>query len=344
MKQIAWITGAGKLSGARFVAPFFLSALRTAARACCDEVVASDAPAMGEGVHLVLDASMPLVGREDMERLIEAAKECGGTAIAKGGGACPRCVAGPSGEVREVSMAKDALSTVSTPMGAAQALAALRRQKCEALLALGVWLVDPAQTYLDPDVQIGPGTVVHPGCTISGGSVIGGDCTLLPNSRIHASRIGDRTTVENAVITDCEVGSDTTVGPFAYLRNGVTVGDRCRIGCFVELKNSAIGNETKISHLTYVGDSDLGEDVNLGCGVVFVNYDGKTKHRSSVGDRAFIGCNVNLISPVRIGPEAYVAAGSTITDEVPGGAFAIARERQTTKPGWVEERKKKGKL
>lgn len=122
------------------------------------------------------------------------------------------------------------------------------------------------------------------------------------------------------------------------------MGEKCRVGDFVELKNSNIGDGTKISHLTYVGDSDVGEKVNLGCGVVFVNYDGKNKNRSIVGDGAFVGCNVNLVSPVNVGSNAYIAAGSTITEDVPDGAMAIARERQSIKEDWVSKRKMEGKL
>ena len=156
--------------------------------------------------------------------------------------------------------------------------------------------------------------------------------------------IGDGTTVEASVLIDCRVGSHTTVGPNAYLRPKANVGDHCRIGDFVEIKNSNIGDGTKVSHLTYVGDADLGKNINLGCGVVFSNYDGKRKYRSTVGDDAFIGCNVNLVSPVSIEAGAYIAAGSTITKDVPAGALAIARERQRNLSGWVETRKAEGKL
>ena len=174
--------------------------------------------------------------------------------------------------------------------------------------------------------------------------VIGEGCTLLPNCRIDASRVGAGTRVESSVLLSCEVGANATVGPFAYIRPQTRVGDGCRVGDFVELKNATIGEGTKISHLTYVGDSDLGRDINLGCGVVFVNYDGKEKHRTTVDDKAFIGCNVNLVSPVHVGREAYIAAGSTVTEDVPGGALAIARQRQTVRPGWVDKRKEEGKL
>ena len=140
------------------------------------------------------------------------------------------------------------------------------------------------------------------------------------------------------------VGCDTTIGPNAYLRPGTVVGDNCRVGDFVEIKNSTIGSGTKISHLTYVGDATLGERINLGCGVVFVNYDGKNKQRVSVGDDSFIGCNVNLVAPLNIGKRVYIAAGSTVTKDIEDGALCIARERETVKPGWVWDRIEKGLL
>ena len=208
----------------------------------------------------------------------------------------------------------------------------------------GVVLIDPQATYIDAGVRIGAGTVIYPGNVLEGRTAVGAGCTLLPNNRLHDTTVGDGATLESVVAIEAEVGEGTTVGPFAYLRHGCKVGARCRIGDFVEIKNSTVGDETRISHLTYVGDSDLGRDINLGCGVVFVNYDGKKKYRSRVEDHAFIGCNVNLVSPVRVGREAYVAAGSTVTEDVPDAALCIARARQAVKPGWVEARKKAGKL
>ena len=140
------------------------------------------------------------------------------------------------------------------------------------------------------------------------------------------------------MILESRVGSDTTVGPFAYLRPNSNVGSGCKVGDFVEIKNSTLGDGAKASHLTYIGDSDVGERVNLGCGVVFVNYDGSRKYRSVVEDGAFIGCNSNLVSPVHIGKNAYVAAGSTITKDVPEGALYVARARGKSLEGWVEKR------
>lgn len=225
-----------------------------------------------------------------------------------------------------------------------QAAKTMQRRINERLMRSGVTLIDPDNTYIEETVTIGQDTVVYPGCTLQGETAIGSDCTILPHCRMSNAIIGDGTTVEASVLIDCRVGSHTTVGPNAYLRPKANVGDHCRIGDFVEIKNSNIGDGTKVSHLTYVGDADLGKNINLGCGVVFSNYDGKRKYRSTVGDDAFIGCNVNLVSPVSVEAGAYIAAGSTITKDVPGGALAIARERQRNLSGWVETRKAEGKL
>lgn len=226
----------------------------------------------------------------------------------------------------------------------AAAFRCLRERTVKRHLQNGVVILDPDRTVIEPDVQIGAGTIVYPNNTLQGHTQIGSGCTLYPGSRMLDAVIGGETTVESSVMLSCAVGSHTTVGPFAYLRPQASVGDHCRIGDFVEVKNSNIGDGTKVSHLTYVGDSDLGKKINLGCGVVFVNYDGKIKHRTTVDDNAFIGCNVNLVSPVHVGENAYVAAGSTIDEDVPADALYIARARGVIKEGWVTRRKEKGKL
>lgn len=211
-------------------------------------------------------------------------------------------------------------------------------------MANGVTLIDAEHTYIDADVSIGEGTTIYPNCTLQSGTVVGKNCMLFPNSRFSKAIIMDNVTVESSILIECSIGMGTTVGPFAYIRPGSVVGEKCRVGDFVEIKNSTIGNGTKVSHLTYVGDSDLGTDINLGCGVVFVNYDGKVKKRSIVEDNAFIGCNTNLVAPVHVGKAAYIAAGTTITEDVPDGALYIARSRGTIKEGWVYKRKEDGKL
>ena len=205
-------------------------------------------------------------------------------------------------------------------------------------LERGVKFIDINTAYIDEEAVIGAGTVIYPCVVIEGKSVIGKDCVIGQNSKIKDSKIGDGTDIMSSVITESAVGERTHIGPFAYLRPGSKIGNDCKVGDFVEIKNSSFGDGTKASHLAYIGDSDVGAGVNIGCGVVFVNYDGRDKHRSNVGDGAFIGCNTNLVSPVNVEEKAYSAAGSTITQDVPSGALAIAREKQRNLEGWVEKR------
>ena len=197
-------------------------------------------------------------------------------------------------------------------------------------LEAGVRFIDIRTAYIDEGVTIGAGTVIYPCVVIEGDVTIGENCTIGQNSRIKDSVIGDDTSIQSSVILESKVGSGTSVGPFAYLRPNSEVGDGCKVGDFVEIKNSKLGDGAKAAHLTYVGDSDVGERVNLGCGVVFVNYDGSRKYRSVVEDGAFIGCNVNLVSPVHVGKDAYIAAGSTITEDVPDGALYVDRDKGRT--------------
>ena len=207
-----------------------------------------------------------------------------------------------------------------------------------ALMEQGVEFADIDSVYIDPTVKIEAGAFIGPCVTLTGNVSIGKNTKILQNTRIVDSEIGEGTTIESSVILESKVGNNTSVGPFAYIRPGSSVGDNCKVGDFVEIKNSNVGNGTKASHLTYIGDSDLGENINLGCGVVFVNYDGTNKYRTVVKDGAFIGCNVNLISPVTINEGAYIAAGSTITMDVPKDALAVARSRQTVIEDWAAKR------
>lgn len=174
---------------------------------------------------------------------------------------------------------------------------------------------------ISPLAAIGENTFIGAGCRIEGNTVIGKNCSVI-----------------SSVITDSVIGDNVSIGPFAYIRPGCKVGDNVKVGDFVELKNSVIGNDTKISHLTYVGDSDVGSKVNFGCGTITVNYDGHKKHRTVIGDNAFIGCNTNLIAPVTVGNNTFIAAGSTVTDDIPDDSFAIARQRQTTKTDYMKGR------
>lgn len=215
----------------------------------------------------------------------------------------------------------------------------MRRRINTRLMEEGVTLIDADSTYIEKTVTVGKDTVIYPGNVLSGGTVIGENCILYPNNRMENAVIGDGVTVQSSVILDARVGDGTTVGPYAYLRPHTEVGKKARIGDFVELKNARIGDGSKVSHLTYVGDGDVGIDCNIGCGVVFVNYDGKNKFRTSVADHAFIGSNSNLVAPLQIGSHAFVAAGSTVTEDVPDNALCIARGRQVNKADWVLKKK-----
>lgn len=209
------------------------------------------------------------------------------------------------------------------------------------LVRRGVRVIDPDAVYIGPNVQVGRGTVLLPGTILHGNTVIGENCRIGPNSMIRDCVIETGVTVNSSQLIESTVGTNSTVGPFAYVRPHCHIGPNVKVGDFVELKNSSIGADTKISHLTYVGDSDVGRHVNFGCGTVTVNYDGHTKSRTIIGDDAFIGCNTNLIAPVNVGGGAYTAAGSTITDDVPADSLAIARSVQVNKRHWAAKRKKK---
>ena len=187
--------------------------------------------------------------------------------------------------------------------------------------------------YIDKDAVVEEGAVVFPNNYIGAGSVIKSGVVLRPNNIIENSVVEEGAVVTASVLESAHVGKRAQVGPFCYMRAGAKVGEGCKAGDFVEIKNASLGDGTKASHLAYVGDCDVGAGCNVGCGVIFVNYDGKQKHRSKVGDRAFIGSNSNIIAPVNIGDDAYIAAGTTITEDVPEAALVIGRSRQTVKEG-----------
>ena len=204
----------------------------------------------------------------------------------------------------------------------------------------GVRVLDPNAVYIDPRVTIGRGTMLLPGTILRGETAVGCGCTIGPNAMVRDCVIGDETEINASQVNESTIGSRTHVGPFAYVRPGCTIGDDIKVGDFVEVKNSSIGDGTKISHLTYVGDSDVGRHVNFGCGTVTTNYDGVKKYRCTIGDSAFIGCNTNLVAPVTVGEGSYIAAGATITKDVPADALAVARARQENKEGWAKRRRK----
>lgn len=200
----------------------------------------------------------------------------------------------------------------------------------------GIRIMDPGSTYIDPRVTIGEGTILLPNTIIRGACTIGEDCEIGPNVMLSGVTIGNGCIITEAHIHDSVIEEGSDVGPYTHIRPGCHVGRGSHIGAFVQLKNCNLGEGTKMSHLTYVGDADVGKGVNFGCGTITSNYDGFKKHRTVIGDNAFIGCNTNLIAPVAVGEGAYVAAGSTVTKDVPGDALCIARARQENKEGWAE--------
>lgn len=217
----------------------------------------------------------------------------------------------------------------------------MTRHECERHMRNGVTIIDPETVYIDVGVKIGADTVIYPNVIIQGDTVIGERVTILSNSFLRNAVIADEVCIDSSKIVESSVGARTTIGPMSHLRNHTEIAEDCRIGNFVEFKNSHFGKGSKCAHLTYVGDADVGSGVNFGCGVVTVNYDGKNKYRTIIKDGAFIGSNCNLIAPVTIGENALLAAGSTITDPVADGDMGIARSRQENKAGYGTKYKNK---
>lgn len=215
----------------------------------------------------------------------------------------------------------------------------LRRRKNEELMAEGVSIMDPASTFIDADVKIGRDTVIYPFTWIEGSTVIGEDCEIGPSVRFQNMTVGNNVTAQFTYAHDAQVDDGVILGQFTHIRPNTHLKEHVKIGNFVEVKNSVVGEGTKLPHLSYIGDCDMGSGVNMGCGTITVNYDGKTKFRTKVGNNAFVGCNSNLVAPVTVEDGAYIGAGSTITDTVPKDTLAIARARQRNIPGWKDRRK-----
>jgi bifunctional UDP-N-acetylglucosamine pyrophosphorylase / glucosamine-1-phosphate N-acetyltransferase len=226
---------------------------------------------------------------------------------------------------------------VNDRVALAEAERIMRKRINEIHMRNGVSLIDPTNTYIGSDVQIGSDTVVYPGTTISGGTVIGNDCLIGSNCEIHNCMVGNGTVIRQSAAYDSQIGSDVNIGPFAHIRPQSEIHDEVKIGNFVEVKKAVFGKGSKASHLSYIGDAEVGSNVNIGCGSITVNYDGKNKYLTKIEDEAFIGCNSNLVAPVTVGKGAYVAAGSTITEDVPGEGLAIARARQVNKEDYAQK-------
>lgn len=228
---------------------------------------------------------------------------------------------------------------ISTQIDLAEATAHMQDRINAQHMLNGVRMIDPTSVYIDSTVEIGPDVVLYPGVILEGGCNIAAGVVIGAHSHLKDTIVGEGAIVRQSVAINAIIGAGTEVGPFAYLRPEANIGDQCKVGSFVEIKKSTIGTKSKVPHLSYVGDTTVGSGVNIGCGVITANYDGKNKHNTIIEDDAFIGSNVNLIAPVTIGAGAVVAAGSTVTKNVTSCALCIARARQEEKPDWAKNRR-----
>ena len=238
----------------------------------------------------------------------------------------------------------DEIRGINSRTELAEVSSMVRQQKNEELMAAGVTLIDPATTYVDADVVVGPDTVIYPCVFLEGSTKIGSACEIHSGSRIVNSTVGDRVCVRNhTVVTDSTVESGAFLGPFAHIRPGSEVGEDVHIGNFVELKKTTMGKGAKANHLAYLGDTTVGARTNVGAGTITCNYDGEKKHQTVIGEGVFVGSNSTLVAPVTLADGSYIAAGSAVTTDVPAGALAIGRARQENKEGWVAKRKEAAK-
>jgi bifunctional UDP-N-acetylglucosamine pyrophosphorylase/glucosamine-1-phosphate N-acetyltransferase len=234
---------------------------------------------------------------------------------------------------------------INTRVDLAMANEVLRQKKLKDLMLSGVTVVDPKTTYVDRTVEVGKDSILYPNCHLQGKTKIGERCIIEPNSKISDSLIGNDVTIRaNSVITESKIEEGASIGPFAHLRPLSEVKTKAKIGNFVEVKKSVIGKGSKANHLSYIGDSLLGEDVNIGAGTITCNYDGFEKHQTIIGNRVFVGSNVELVAPVKVGNDSSIGAGTTVTKDVPEGALAISRVKQKNIKRWnkkIERRRKK---
>lgn len=229
----------------------------------------------------------------------------------------------------------DMIMGINSRRQLAEAEKIMRQRILNKLMDDGVTIMDPASTFIEKGVEIGQDTVIYPYTWLEGTTKIGEDCQIGPNVRLTNVRIGNTAELQFVYGHDCEVQDNVVIGPYVHLRPDTVIGDNVKIGNFVEVKNSHVGTGSKLPHLSYIGDSDIGSSVNIGCGCITVNYDGKKKHRTIIEDNAFVGCNSNMVAPVTIGAGAYIGAGSTITKDVPGNDLGIARAKQKNIEGWA---------
>jgi bifunctional N-acetylglucosamine-1-phosphate-uridyltransferase/glucosamine-1-phosphate-acetyltransferase GlmU-like protein len=320
------------------------------------EVAAQLAPSQLAGDLLLVRADAPLVSPETLQPLLSAGP---GSVLTAGDGIATAAWL-PAGALSELAGGPLTLEAVLAPLtglqvlildeteiglrvedrlGLATAAMSLRQRILEQHMRAGVTIEDPISTWVEPGVRIGADTVLRAQTRLCGATRLGDECEIGPSVSLTDSVLGDRVRVQYAVVTDSEVGDDTRIGPFAQLRPGCRLGRKVKVGNFVELKNSVVEDGASIGHLAYVGDADVGERVNVGAGVITCNYDGRRKHRTVIGRRAFLGSHTTLVAPVAVGAGAFTAAGTVVTEDVPADALAIGRSRQAVKPDWAKRKR-----
>lgn len=216
----------------------------------------------------------------------------------------------------------------------------MRRKINHRVMMSGVTIIDPESTFIDAEAEIGPDTIIHPFTFIQGNTTIGSNCSIGPGSRLVNVTVADEVEISNSIVLESSIGAHTTIGPYAYIRPGTELAEHVKVGDFVEIKKSIIGKGSKVPHLSYIGDSQVGQGVNIGAGTITCNYDGRNKYVTTISDGAFIGSNSNLVAPVNIGEGAMTAAGSTITKNIPANSLGVARNKQTNVKDWVLSKKK----
>ena len=232
----------------------------------------------------------------------------------------------------------DEIMGVNDRVQLSEATSVMKRRIVRKHMLAGVTVIDPDSVYIEGNVKISNDTEIRPGVELRGDTVIGSRCVIGRDTVIENSTVGDDTQILKSVILESNVGNGTKIGPFSYIRPGSNVGDKCKVGDFVELKNATFSDGSKAAHLAYIGDADVGKNVNIGCGVIFANYDGKHKHKTEVEDNVFIGSNSNLVAPVHVAEDAYIAAGTTVTKDVEAGALCVGRAKESQISGWVERK------
>lgn len=287
---------------------------------------------------VVLYSDTPLVSYEDLESAVEYMETRSiSNAILPSG----YIITDNNSELKPITVNEDNYLRLTDAESYERILSLLQARINKEHMQSGVFIMDSNSVFIDDTVEIGKGSVIKPNNTLKGNTVVGENVVFETNNNITDSIIGNGTKLNAVVSISAEVGDNTVIGPYVYLRPGTKIGNGCKVGDFVEIKNSVIADGAKVPHLAYVGDADVGSRVNVGCGVIFANYDGKHKHRTKVGNNAFIGSNSTLIAPIEVGDGAFIAAGATIAHSVPDGAFVIARANETVKEGRAEKYLKK---